>query len=74
MSSFQMVRNNTDLTKSSKYILGISWRPIRNCSRQENFDKKVSARIQMNAYIGRVLRMEMVLPTFAETKVGPTEG
>lgn len=43
-------------------------------SRQEILNKNVSARIQVNACICRVLRMEMILPTFAKTKVGRTEG
>ncbi len=48
---------------------------IRNCLRQDSINKVLFLRlIKLADGNQRVLRMTMVLPTFAETKVGPADG
>ena len=48
---------------------------IRNCLRQDSVNKMLFLRfIKLADDSQRVLRMTMVLPTFAETKVGLADG
>lgn len=61
-----------NLSSTRNMILG---NVIRNCLRQDSVNKILFLRfIKLADGSQRVLRMTMVLPTFAETKVGRADG